>query len=80
MGGSVEKPLEVLLMEKNKRLTTDNTSIRNECDEHKRNLEDVRGRLKDCERTIGDQKGLITRLEQDLLQRKQRGCRYFCSK
>eukprot|EP01135_Chromosphaera_perkinsii_P003915 Nk52_evm16s262 gene=Nk52_evmTU16s262 len=63
----MEKPLDVMLMEKNRKLNSDNTDIRNELMGSKSKLKELEKSVAASAETIESQKKLIVKLEKDLL-------------
>ncbi|KAF9986826.1 hypothetical protein BGZ65_006120, partial [Modicella reniformis] len=68
---NLEKPLEVLLMEKNRKLENELTELKVLHDSVKRELEDVRTRHEVATRQLSSQSELIQRLEEDITRLNQ---------
>ncbi|KAF9182888.1 hypothetical protein BGZ51_004364 [Haplosporangium sp. Z 767] len=68
---NLEKPLEVLLMEKNRKLENDLTELKVLHESVTRDLEDVRTRHEVANRQLGSQMELIQKLEEDITRMNQ---------
>jgi homeobox protein cut-like len=62
-----QKPLEVLLLEKNRQLQSENTQLKVQGTDYKGRYEEEKQRNLNLSKTIGEQKQLISDLERDLL-------------
>jgi homeobox protein cut-like len=62
-----QKPLEVLLLEKNRSLQSENTQLKNQHSDLKSKYDDEKSQNLAVLKTIGEQKQLIAELERDLL-------------
>jgi homeobox protein cut-like len=62
-----QKPLEVLLLEKNRSLQSENTQLKNQHSDLKSKYDDEKSQNLAILKTIGEQKQLIAELERDLL-------------
>ncbi|KAG0372901.1 hypothetical protein BGX24_012430 [Mortierella sp. AD032] len=68
---NLEKPIEVLLMEKNRKLENELTELKVLHESVTRDLEDVRTRHEVASRQLGSQMELIQRLEEDITRLNQ---------
>ena len=68
-----QKPLEVLLLEKNRSLQSENTQLKNQQSELKSKYEEEKSQNLAILKTIGEQKQLIGELERDLLSIAKQG-------
>ncbi|KAG0044507.1 hypothetical protein BGZ83_010272 [Gryganskiella cystojenkinii] len=68
---NLEKPLEVLLMEKNRKLENELTELKVHHESVNRDLEDIRTRHEISTRQLGSQTQLIQRLEEDITRLNQ---------
>ncbi|KAF9351957.1 hypothetical protein BGX34_000260 [Mortierella sp. NVP85] len=70
---NLEKPLEVLMLEKNRKLENELTELKVLHDSVKQELEDVRTRHETASRQLSSQTELIQRLEEDITRLNQSG-------
>ncbi|KAF9098401.1 hypothetical protein BGX29_007620 [Mortierella sp. GBA35] len=70
---NLEKPIEILLMEKNRKLENELTELKVLHESVTRDLEDVRTRHEVASRQLGSQMELIQRLEEDITRLNQSG-------
>ncbi|KAG0283250.1 hypothetical protein BGZ96_012387 [Linnemannia gamsii] len=68
---NLEKPIEILLMDKNRKLENDLTELKVLHESVTRDLEDVRTRHEVASRQLGSQMELIQRLEEDITRLNQ---------